>query len=164
MDLEHFFPSTQRWEFIKENQESDQENKRENKNSTKKAIKKTRKQERKQELDQESDQEKKKKKLSFFLYHFLGRDLVFFYKFPPQGTRTATIINRVCKKDAQDTTSYFSSPIKILKKTWIFRRFPIESFKRTRRNLLWKFITHFQDSEATYSMKRNDNYHPDHWI
>ena len=54
---------------------------------------------RKQELDQESDQESKKKrkrkhaldqesvqekrKLSFFLYGFLGRVLVFFCKFPP---------------------------------------------------------------------------------
>ena len=44
---------------------------------------------RKQELDQESDQEnknsnKKKRKNFFFLDHFLGRVLVFFYNFPPQ--------------------------------------------------------------------------------
>ena len=52
--------------------------KQENKNSTKKAIKKT----RKQELNQEATKEKKKT-LSSFLDHFLGRVLVFFYKFPP---------------------------------------------------------------------------------
>ena len=45
---------------------------------------------KKQELDQESDQEnknstKKKRKSFFFLDYFLGRVLVFYYKFPPQG-------------------------------------------------------------------------------
>ena len=44
---------------------------------------------RKQELDQESDQEKKKK-LSFFLDYFLGRVLVFFYKFPPLKAASQT--------------------------------------------------------------------------
>ena len=63
----------QRWEFIKENktvrkQELDQESNQENKK------------ERKHALDQESVQEEKKK-LSFFLDRFLGRVLVFFYKF-----------------------------------------------------------------------------------
>ena len=56
----------QRWEFLKEN---------------KKTRTRPRKRSRKQELDQESDQEKKKN--FFFLDQFLGRVLVFFYKFPP---------------------------------------------------------------------------------
>ena len=71
----HYQDLIQRWEFIKENKKV---RKQEKKNLTKKAIKEKRKQERKHALVQE--------KLSFFPDRFLGRVLVFFYKFPPQVT------------------------------------------------------------------------------
>ena len=74
MHIQRHDTKKQRWECIEENKKV---RKQENKNSTKKAIKNA----RKQELDQEKKKEKK------ILDHFLGRVLVFFYKFPPQNRK-----------------------------------------------------------------------------